>query len=410
MDGPAQTGGSAGIGAALQTCARLAAVGPSILPVPMRYAIAFAMVLLATVARLAIAPAESGIPYVTYFPAATLAAVIAGIGPGLVASVVGALTASYLFIPPFNQLTFQAEELISSAVFIADEVIVCSAIEAMRSYYLRYVDAVSALQEAHAAERTARMAAERANSAKSRFLAAASHDLRQPFQAMRLFHQVLLEGTSDPRQRKAVENLGAAMTAGEELLNILLDVSTLEAGNVVATVTEFPARDVLADQVVSLGPVAAEKGVALCMVPCDCTVRSDPVLLKRIVRNLAANAVRYTPPGGKVLIGCRHIGTSLRIEVWDTGCGIPADKLEQVFEDFFQLDNPERNRTKGLGLGLSIVRRTAALLGHPVTVRSWPNKGSVFAITLPATRATARPQAAGLVPASRYSGLNYELV
>ncbi|HYH23407.1 MAG TPA: sensor histidine kinase [Azospirillum sp.] len=227
-----------------------------------------------------------------------------------------------------------------------------------------------------------RREAERANAAKSRFLAAASHDLRQPFQAMRLYHFLLDQGLADERARDIHRQLGTAMESGESLLNALLDVSTVESGTVQPRLADMPVRDLVAAKLAEVRLAADAKGLRLRSRACGATVRSDPLLLGRILGNLLANAVRYTGRGG-VLVACRRRAGALRIEVWDTGAGIPPEQLETVFEEFVQLGNPARDHSQGRGLGLSVVRRTARLLGHPLEVRSVPGRGSCFAITVP---------------------------
>lgn len=228
----------------------------------------------------------------------------------------------------------------------------------------------------------ARIRAEQANQSKSRFLAAASHDLRQPFQAMRLFHHLLSSRLTSPQQTEVATRMAEAMDAGESLLNALLDISTLEAGKVEPNLANVKVSEIIGRVAREVEPQAAEKGLSLRWVDCRAIVRSDPVLLTRMIRNLATNALRYTERGG-ILIGCRRLQGSLRIEVWDTGCGIPKDKLDFIFEDFFQIGNLERDRSRGLGLGLSIVIRLADLLNHPVSVRSQEGRGSVFCIEVP---------------------------
>ncbi|WP_051340979.1 ATP-binding response regulator [Azospirillum halopraeferens] len=233
-----------------------------------------------------------------------------------------------------------------------------------------------------AREADRRREAEQANAAKSRFLAAASHDLRQPFQATRLYHHLLADHLADAKGRDLHERLGTALTSGETLLNALLDVSTLEAGTVRPVRSPFPVQDLLDAKLAEVQEAAAAKGVRVTCRPCPAIVDSDPMLLGRILGNLLGNAVRYTT-AGRILVAGRRRGGALRIEVWDTGVGIPADKLECVFEDFVQIANPQRDHRHGLGLGLAVVRRTAALLGHPVTVCSRPGRGSCFAVTVP---------------------------
>lgn len=232
-----------------------------------------------------------------------------------------------------------------------------------------------ALRRAHAE-------AERANRAKSRFLAAASHDLRQPLQAINLFVAALKAGLRDPESVEIVESIQESLRATEDLLDALLDVSRLEAGVLQPRLRDVAIVDLTDRLETEFASQAAAKGLTLRTVASSAVVRTDPALLDRILRNLLSNALRYTECGG-VLLGCRRRGGHISVEVWDTGIGIPDDKREAIFEEFYQLGNPERDRTRGLGLGLAIVDRIARLLGHTVTLRSQPGRGSVFAIQVP---------------------------
>ncbi|MBF0332727.1 MAG: PAS domain S-box protein [Alphaproteobacteria bacterium] len=234
-----------------------------------------------------------------------------------------------------------------------------------------------------AAELTkAKEAAERADVAKTRFLAAASHDLRQPLQALSLFVAVLGNRPHGPEDATLISRIQDSVQALEGLLNSLLDVSKLEAGLVVPNVETFRVESMLQRLAAEFEPIASAEGLGLRAVPSRALVRSDPALLERILRNLLNNAARYTEEG-RILLGCRRRGSTLRIEVWDTGIGIPPDQLQAIFREFHQLGNPSRDRRQGLGLGLAIVERLAALLGHRISVRSTPGRGSVFAIELP---------------------------
>ncbi|WP_173980189.1 ATP-binding protein [Magnetospirillum sp. UT-4] len=224
--------------------------------------------------------------------------------------------------------------------------------------------------------------AERAHRAKSLFLAAASHDLRQPIQGLRLALDVLDQNLTKPAHRRPLGLATRALEGVEDLLSALLGIAVLETGRVrveARPVALPPLLDGLAGE---FAGAAAAAGIRLRIKSCSAEVETDPVLLARVLRNLLVNALRYTGQG-RVVLGCRRVGTTIRIEVWDSGPGIPADQLDSVFEDFVQLGNPERDRTKGLGLGLSEVRRTAALLNHAIGVRSWPGRGSVFWIVVP---------------------------
>lgn len=221
-----------------------------------------------------------------------------------------------------------------------------------------------------------------ANDAKARFLAAASHDLRQPLQALRLYLDTLDRRIGDRLDRRILSGALEALSAGEDLLRNFLDVSVLESGIIKPEVTNLPVSTLLADIEAECRANAADKGLELRLRPTAFAIRSDAALLKRLLSNLVGNAIRYTE-SGRVLVGCRRRGRFLRIEVWDTGIGIPADQVQAVFEDFYQIGNPERDRAKGLGLGLSVVQRTAHLLDHRITVKSRPGRGSMFAVTVP---------------------------
>ncbi|WP_029007647.1 PAS domain-containing protein [Azospirillum halopraeferens] len=239
------------------------------------------------------------------------------------------------------------------------------------------------------AVRAAREEADAANIAKSKFLAAASHDLRQPVQSLLLFAAALGDRLRDHPSMPLLENLREALGTLKTLLDSLLDMSRLESGKIVATPAAVRLDDVLGRLAAEYAPRAREKGLELRAVRTGAWVRSDPALLERILRNLIENALRYTP-AGRVLVGARRGKGTVRLEVWDTGVGIPAHQIDRIFEEFTQLD--ESRNERGLGLGLAIVKRLARLLGHPVTVRSVPGRGSTFAVTLPSLAAPANPR------------------
>lgn len=230
--------------------------------------------------------------------------------------------------------------------------------------------------------RRAHIEAERASRAKSQFLAAASHDLRQPLQAINIFVAALKATVNDVESREIVASIRESLRATDDLLDALLDVSRLDADVLQPRLRDIAVADLMEHLEAEFASQALMKGLALRTVVSSVVVRTDPGLLGRILRNLMSNAIRYTE-AGRILLGCRHRGSCLRIEVWDTGIGIPEDKRNAIFEEFYQLGNPERDRTRGLGLGLAIVDRIAKLLGHPVVVRSRPGNGSMFAVEVP---------------------------
>jgi len=238
---------------------------------------------------------------------------------------------------------------------------------------------------------------ELANTYKSRFLAAASHDLRQPLHALNLFIAQLRTETNRAERTRLVEHIDAAVGSINDLFDALLDMSKLDAGVLAPNLTEFPIKRLLERMKTTFAEAAREKGLCLRVVPNRAWVRSDFILLERIALNLVSNAVRYTARGG-VVIGCRRRGGWLRIDVWDSGVGIAEDQQRKIFGEFYQVAAPEPGRLGGLGLGLSIVDRLGLLLKHPVELASRPGKGSRFSVSVPlvATRsaiADAEPPA-----------------
>jgi signal transduction histidine kinase/CheY-like chemotaxis protein len=234
--------------------------------------------------------------------------------------------------------------------------------------------------EQKVAQRT--QAAESANLAKSRFLAAASHDLRQPMHALNLYLGALANLDLPASGSRYVANLRQCAQSLDDLLDGLLDISKLDANAVEPDVEVFPLAPVFNRLRIQFAPQALAKGLELRVMASTAFARSDVALLERILRNLVSNAVRYTVCG-KILVGCHRMRGKLRIAVYDTGPGIALEHQQLVFEEFYQIGNPERDRAKGLGLGLSIVQRLAKLLGAPILLVSQLHRGSMFAIDLP---------------------------
>ena len=261
---------------------------------------------------------------------------------------------------------------------------------AKRKILVAIVDVTEVKREGKVRE-AAKSEAERANVGKSRFLAAASHDLRQPLQTISLLQGMLEKRVHDEPTLKLVRRLDETVGTMSSLLDKLLDINQLEAGIVRPAIIDFPVNRLLEEMRTEFTYHTSTHGLDWRVVPSRLAVRSDPRLLEQIIRNLLSNAVKYTTEG-KLLLGCRRRGDKLRIEVWDTGPGIPELELQAIFEEFHQLDNPARERSKGLGLGLAIVQRLADLLGHKIDVRSRLGAGSVFTIEVP----LGRPEAAEL--------------
>lgn len=224
--------------------------------------------------------------------------------------------------------------------------------------------------------------AEQANRTKTQFLAAASHDLRQPLQALGMFSHALRRRVADPATIELVEGVGRGVDSLEAVIEALLDISKLDAGAVTPRLEDMPLGPLLENIGDAFRPTADVNDLGLAIVPTKAWVRSDPLLLMRILSNLVSNALRYTARGG-VVVGCRRHGPLLGIEVWDTGRGIEPAKQSEIFREFIQLGRPERAHDKGLGLGLAIVDRLCKLLEHPIRMRSILGKGTVFEVLVP---------------------------
>jgi len=234
---------------------------------------------------------------------------------------------------------------------------------------------------AEARLREAKREAELANLSKTKFLAAVSHDLLQPLNAARLFTSALLEQPDAPSSG-LIRNISNSLEDVENLLGTLVDISKLDAGVIKPDIAPFAVSELLENLAVEFRQIAGSEQLQLDFIPCSALVRSDIQLLARILRNLLTNAIRYTP-SGRVMLGCRRRRQSLSIEVWDTGVGIPEDKLEEIFHEFKRGDGVRPQQDRGLGLGLAIVEKIARILGHRIQVSSVPGRGSKFAIEVP---------------------------
>ena len=225
--------------------------------------------------------------------------------------------------------------------------------------------------------------AEQANRAKSHFLATASHDLRQPLQAIALFSEALRQRIYYPEVRSIVDNINASVGALQSLFNELLDISRLEAGVIQPIPVHFRVAVLLDKLRTDYTPAAQEKQLRIRVAPSEYVLFTDPMLLERVVRNFVANAIRYTPNGGTLIVGCRRQNDGrIHIEVRDNGIGIAADQQGKIFEEFYQVDNPERDRRNGFGLGLAIAKGVKDILGCDINLKSAPGRGSVFSISV----------------------------
>ncbi|MDL4861469.1 hybrid sensor histidine kinase/response regulator [Halomonas elongata] len=245
--------------------------------------------------------------------------------------------------------------------------------------------------EAEQALRQAKQVAEDANASKTRFLAAASHDLLQPLNAARLFTSALTQEMDADDMKRTIGHIDNSLQAAEELLGTLLDISKLDAGALTPRRSHFALADIFRPLRAEFEVMAEDRGLDLVVVPSRAWVDSDAQMLRRIVQNFLSNAIRYTQEG-RVLLGCRRQGERLSIEVWDSGPGIPEAKQAEIFQEFRRLDQASRHKEgeKGLGLGLSIAERMSRVLDHPIRVRSWEGVGTVFSISVPVVEARSQ--------------------
>ena len=248
--------------------------------------------------------------------------------------------------------------------------------------------------------------AEQANISKTRFLAAASHDILQPLNAARLYVTSLVERQRGSSDAQLITNIDASLDAVEDIFGALLDISRLDTGAMRPEIVGFRIDELLRQLEVEFTPLAQEKGLNLKFVPCSLAVQSDRRLLRRLLQNLVSNAIKYTP-NGRVLVGCRRRDGRLRIDVYDTGLGIPASKKQAIFQEFHRLEQGAK-AARGLGLGLSIVERIARVLDHKITVNSSVGRGSQFSVKVPLSAAIPprqQPRVAREVDRVQLSGI-----
>jgi len=267
----------------------------------------------------------------------------------------------------------------------------------------RVEERTAALTRVNAELESARAKADAANHDKTRFLAAASHDLLQPLNAARLYTSTLIERAKSTSLADLANSIEASLTAVEDIMTALLDISRIDSGALKPAPAPVAARDLLRKIEVEFGPMAREKQIALRIVATNATVLVDRTLVGRIVQNLVSNAIKYTPPGGKVLVGLRRRGSRMRLDVIDTGIGFNRDQHRLVFVEFSRLERGAR-MAQGLGLGLSIVQRLVSALGLTLELDSQESRGSRFSLFLPATRSTLPTASANTAPAEASFG------
>jgi len=326
---------------------------------------------------------------------ALLFCVLGGLGAGSFASHIHHLPAFYaFFVPtllPVLLRTLAEGDRLHFIMGTWGTIYIVAMLLLSRNSHRTHIEAIhlniinhALLEEVREEHRQAQLA----NQSKSRFLASASHDLRQPLYALGLFTQRLQNATDLEDARAVAPLIERSFTSLKNLLDALLDVSRLDAGVISVNAQHFALQELFDSLDSQCRPLAEAKGIELHIRPTRAWLNSDPQLLERILRNLIFNAIRYTTQG-KVLVGVRRHGARLALQVIDSGIGIPPQELPNIFQEFHQLNNPERDREKGLGLGLSIVQRLAALLNSEVQVRSQVGRGSYFTLSLPVGQAVA---------------------
>jgi signal transduction histidine kinase len=327
---------------------------------------------------------------------AVLTVLVFGITAGAVPLIASHTRSFYVFLLPallpFVLRNFLEDDLLHGLLGVVTFTVMLALISFGRNHNRLLIESLrNRFQNAALAERLrqqnddlalAREAAAAASRSKTQFFAAASHDLRQPLHALGLFASALSAKVREPEAVHLVASVNASAHALEELFNEILDISKIDAGVIQPVLATLPADRVLERLRMDFEPEAFEKGLRFRMRRCAAYVRTDPVLLERILRNLVGNALRYTEKGG-VLVGCRRRGDKLVFEVRDSGIGIADAHRQKVFEEFYQVGNPERSSKRGLGLGLSIVRRLSDLLGHEIELASWPGRGTRFRVVVP---------------------------
>jgi len=329
---------------------------------------------------------------------------------GLALAVLASLMLARKMVTPIRALQRGAARIGSGALDQRIDIRTGDELEALGH---QFNSMASQLQESYATlerkveERTRQL--QLANLAKSRFLAAASHDLRQPLHALNLF-VAQLRSEKDPAEKgRVIARIDAAVAAMNELFNALLDMSKLDAGVLAPSIAEFPVDHLLKRIETTFTAAARQKGLRLRIVASSAWIRSDFILLERVMLNIVSNAVQYTKRGG-VIVGCRRRGDHVRIEVWDSGVGIPADQQRNVFGEFFQLGTPDGDRRGGLGLGLALVDRLCHLLDHPIELSSTPGRGSRFSVSVPSVASPPRAAEPSLVPVDVADPLSGKLV
>lgn len=347
-----------------------------------QYLYVIALTMVALVARLAFAPLEGGVQYVTFFPAVAISAVIGGLWPGLFSASIGMILATYLFWPPFKMFTFdfRHEMVASNVVFLFDAILVCSSIEAMHRYYHKFVDTLAAQKRA---EEELRLADQR----KDEFLAMLAHELRNPLVPIsNAAHVIGRLGLEEPRIQWAQEVIETQVAHLTRMVDDLLDISRIVRGKITLKMEKVEFAGLAKQVCEAARPFMESKGHQLIVnFPAESVwLDADPVRLSQVLINLLDNAAKYTPNNGRIELNARAREQEVEIRVRDNGEGISQELLNRVFDIFQQGERTLDRAQGGLGIGLALVQRIVELHGGRVEAQSeGPGHGSTFIIRLP---------------------------
>jgi signal transduction histidine kinase len=368
---------------------------------PLRHGLAVAFTGLAVLVRLGIAPPGAGIPFITFFPAVALSAIVGGLWPGLLSAALGVALALWLFMPPFGDPHFGALRIV---VFLGQSVLVCTAIEAMHFYYRDYTRVARDLVRERGEAEEARCAAEVANRCKSDFLTNMSHELRTPLNAIIGFSDTILAQPFGALAPKYAEYAADIHESGQLLLaliNDMLAMSAIEANKLTLHEESFDLGEAIASCLRMIRPRAEQGGVAVVQaVPPLPAVHADRRRIVQIVLNLLSNAVKFTPVGGTVTVAA-EVGASggLVVAVADIGIGMDEAGIARALQPFGQVRNSLQKAHEGTGLGLPVSRSLAQLHGGDLVIESRVGRGTTVRLCLPSWRVVAGESRSGVVEA-----------
>ena len=379
-------------------------------PAAARYGVALAACAVALGLTLGLAPYITRVLFLFFWPAVLFAAWYGGFGPGLLASVLSTLAVDYFLILPVGHVVPRTPaDIAPLALFVLLSAFVSRLTGSLRESEVRIGATARELERTNARLQTAAAEADQANRAKSDFLATMSHELRTPLNAIAGYVDLMEMGLRGPlteQQRSDLARIRHNQQALLSIINDILNFARLESGRVEYRVEDVPLGEVLQGMRPLIEPQVQAKGLTYA----DCTadpalrVRADREKLQQVLLNLLSNAIKFTDPGGSVQMSCEHGGGEVRVRVRDTGRGIPADKLEAIFEPFTRVESAHTRTTEGTGLGLAISRDLARAMGGDITVRSALGEGSAFTLILPRAQGIGRPrERSSVVPAEEHA-------